>query len=183
MKIFNIFFSEYFLSLNRKDALITCEESSSDDLTLKDCNIVSGDLIHVVSSEEPKNGADCLTKDRAEGVTKDSKNVDIRDVGHQCNTDKSSTSSYHETPSSTPNVEAMDEDPSCDQAAVNQCLSEPLLCRECSQGRIPSQLAKVYGDSSITNEYEALIVALHILMLESGYHPTQVHVVYRVITC
>ena len=75
----------------------------------------------------------------------------------------------------------MDEDPPVDHVVVNQCLSEPLLCRECSQGTVPPLLVKVYNECNITNEQEAVIVALHILMLESGYIPVHVCICQRFI--
>lgn len=177
--------SEYYLSLNGKDPLISAENvcenrATSNDVTLKDCNIVSGDLIHVVSLHPEES------LPQQENIQSNFSKLSSDNRGQICcaKSDMPLTSTENndrktqgdETPSSSRNaneeLKPMEYDPPIDHMVVRQCLSEPLLCRECSEGRVPPLLAKIYRDNS--NEYEALIVALHVLMLESGYSPFQV---------
>ena len=65
-----------------------------------------------------------------------------------------------------------DEDP-VDFEIVDQCLHEPILCREATEGRVPSLLCDVYSVVQPETEAEALSVVLHVLMIETGstVHP------------
>ena len=64
--------------------------------------------------------------------------------------------------------ELLDCDP-VDITVVNQCLREPVLCRDASETMVPSLLREVYESANPTDSMEALSVLLHVLMLETGY--------------
>ena len=69
-------------------------------------------------------------------------------------------------------TETSSEFPDCDPidiTVVNQCLREPVLCRDASETMVPSLLREVYESADPTDSMEALSVLLHVLMLETGY--------------
>lgn len=51
------------------------------------------------------------------------------------------------------------------------CHSEPMLCSEAVEGQVPHSLEILYQSASCADAKDALIVLLHLLMLESGYVP------------
>lgn len=164
----------------------------SNDVTLSECNIVGGDLIHIISldpaeevqaedgqssstqNSEDKNSAAMETNQMKSGVDQSDKSISLRgDLDG--NSFQPIADENLPSTSGAPNAEylPMEEEP-VDYVVVNKCLSEPLLCRDCIQGRVPPLLVKVYNECNTTTTHETLVVALHILMLESGYVPVQV---------
>lgn len=57
-----------------------------------------------------------------------------------------------------------------DLVIVKQCLSEPTLCRESSDGRLPALLKELYNNTKPKNVAESLSIVLHVLMLETGFN-------------
>nr|XP_033806911.1 F-box only protein 7 [Geotrypetes seraphini]XP_033806913.1 F-box only protein 7 [Geotrypetes seraphini]XP_033806914.1 F-box only protein 7 [Geotrypetes seraphini] len=51
------------------------------------------------------------------------------------------------------------------------CPLEPMLCSEATDGHVPHSLEKLYHAAECTNSSDALIVVVHLLMLETGYLP------------
>ncbi|XP_037702339.1 F-box only protein 7 isoform X2 [Choloepus didactylus] len=51
------------------------------------------------------------------------------------------------------------------------CPSEPMLCSEAVEGQVPHSLETLYHSAACSNANDALIVLVHLLMLESGYIP------------
>lgn len=49
--------------------------------------------------------------------------------------------------------------------------SEPMLCSESAEGQVPHSLETLYQSADCSDPNDALIVSLHLLMLESGYIP------------
>nr|XP_012628249.1 F-box only protein 7 isoform X1 [Microcebus murinus] len=49
--------------------------------------------------------------------------------------------------------------------------SEPMLCSESEEGQVPHSLETLYHSADCSNANDALIVLIHLLMLESGYIP------------
>ncbi|KAI5765081.1 FBXO7 [Gulo gulo luscus] len=49
--------------------------------------------------------------------------------------------------------------------------SEPMLCSESVEGQVPHSLEILYQSAGCSNANDALIVSVHLLMLESGYIP------------
>lgn len=52
---------------------------------------------------------------------------------------------------------------------VHQCLNEPVLCREASDGCVPSLLQEAYNLAMPKDTLEAVTVLIHVLMLETGF--------------
>lgn len=51
------------------------------------------------------------------------------------------------------------------------CPSEPMLCSEAVEGQVPHSLETLYQSADCSSPSDALIVSIHLLMLESGYLP------------
>ncbi|KAM4882851.1 F-box only protein 7 isoform 2-T2 [Thomomys bottae] len=51
------------------------------------------------------------------------------------------------------------------------CPSEPMLCSEAGDGQVPHSLETLYQSADCHSASDALIVLVHLLMLESGYIP------------
>nr|KAF6373639.1 F-box protein 7 [Pipistrellus kuhlii] len=49
--------------------------------------------------------------------------------------------------------------------------SEPMLCSESEDGQVPHSLETLYQSAGCSSPSDALIVCIHLLMLESGYIP------------
>lgn len=49
--------------------------------------------------------------------------------------------------------------------------SEPMLCSESGEGQVPHSLEILYQSADCSSPSDALIVSIHLLMLESGYIP------------
>lgn len=49
--------------------------------------------------------------------------------------------------------------------------SEPMLCSESVEGQVPHSLETLYQSADCSDANDALIVLIHLLMLESGYMP------------
>lgn len=49
--------------------------------------------------------------------------------------------------------------------------SEPMLCSESVEGQVPHSLETLYQSAGCSGPSDALIVSIHLLMLESGYLP------------
>ncbi|KAB0397999.1 hypothetical protein E2I00_010365 [Balaenoptera physalus] len=49
--------------------------------------------------------------------------------------------------------------------------SEPMLCSESVEGQVPHSLETLYQSADCSNPSDALIVSVHLLVLESGYIP------------
>jgi hypothetical protein len=61
------------------------------------------------------------------------------------------------------------EEETVDHVVVKQCLSEPVLCREAVNGTVPALLQEIYTCLEPRDMAESLCIALHVLMLETGF--------------
>ncbi|KAL4226560.1 F-box only protein 7 [Mactra antiquata] len=64
----------------------------------------------------------------------------------------------------------VNEESEVDITVVRQCLSEPTLCREASDGQLPALLKELYENTQPSNGTESLSIVLHVLMLETGFN-------------
>lgn len=146
--------TEFSLSLNGKEAI------PDNGQTLSSCSIVSGDLICVILPEY----------------------VDA--VESSSSSSSKSTSNSADRGKQTQNITAMsDTEPSCSSSAVlsDDQLSEasspeqtvphwePMLCSEAEDGQAPLSLELLYHGAVCTSPSDAIIVAGHLLMLETGF--------------
>lgn len=49
--------------------------------------------------------------------------------------------------------------------------SEPMLCSEATDGQVPHSLQTLYHAAECTSANDALIVLIHLIMMETGYIP------------
>ncbi|NXU53327.1 FBX7 protein, partial [Turnix velox] len=169
--------TEFSITLNGKDAL------TEDQKTLASYGIVSGDLICLLLEEvdgQPnlppatlpplKNGHETstLTPNRSqvnspkEGPNEQSNkwkaHVEVKE------SDKRAESSL-ELPSGL-----ISEDADLEEG-TGSYPSEPMLCSEAADGEIPHSLEMLYLSAECTSATDALIVLVHLLMMEAGYLP------------
>lgn len=78
-----------------------------------------------------------------------------------------------EQPGTSSEVTMDTEEDVVDMVVVKQCLSEPVLCREATNGCVPALLREVFDTAAPQDCTECLSVVLHVLMLETGFtiHP------------
>ncbi|XP_061494955.1 F-box only protein 7 isoform X2 [Rhineura floridana] len=57
------------------------------------------------------------------------------------------------------------------QEAAGSYPSEPMLCSEATDGQVPHSLHTLYHSAECTNANDALIVLIHLIMMETGYIP------------
>ncbi|XP_015283056.1 PREDICTED: F-box only protein 7 [Gekko japonicus] len=161
--------TQFAITLNNKDSL------SGDQESLASFGIVSGDLI-------------CLRLEDANATP-------------TLPTSPSSTSAvYHNQPSSTENErhnghvedsQVQDKDQTDDNTAgssqefASEMVSdvpdlqesegsyplEPMLCSEATDGQVPHSLETLYHSAECVSANDALIVLIHLLMMETGYVP------------
>lgn len=48
---------------------------------------------------------------------------------------------------------------------------EPMLCSEATDGQVPHSLETLYHSAECVSANDALIVLIHLLMMETGYVP------------
>ncbi|WAR25638.1 FBX7-like protein [Mya arenaria] len=167
-------FSEFELSLNKKDPL---ERTST---LIGDCGLVGGDLIHVLTDDQNSPSSDSKTKDTGQGSSsscddgsRSSQSESPSMFPHSTSGSSSSkdelTSGYKDIAMTTSDVDMDTEESAVDLAVVQQCLSEPVLCREAGDGQVPALLIEVFQSLQPQGSAEMLAVVLHVLMLETGF--------------
>ncbi|XP_066176009.1 F-box only protein 7 isoform X2 [Sylvia atricapilla] len=170
----------FSITLNRKDAL------TEDQKTLASYGIVSGDLICLLLDEpdgQPslppppssppslQNGHEPSTltsnkrqanSPKAEGQNEQSNNekaqVEVQE------SDERAGSSLEFPSGLVPEDADLEE-------GTGSYPCEPMLCSEAADGEIPHSLEMLYLSAECTTATDALIVLLHLLMMETGYVP------------
>ncbi|KFQ53219.1 F-box only protein 7, partial [Nestor notabilis] len=167
--------TRFLITLNRKDAL------TEDEKTLASYGIVSGDLICLLleeadgqpnlppsSSASPllQNGHEPSNKSQA-STPKEGQNEESDHQKAQVEVQKSDerVRSSLEFPSGL-----VPEDVDLEEG-TGSYPSEPMLCSEAADGEIPHSLEMLYLSAECTSATDALIVLLHLLMMETGYVP------------
>ncbi|XP_019466985.1 F-box only protein 7, partial [Meleagris gallopavo] len=172
--------TEFSITLNGKDAL------TEDEKTLASYGIVPGDLICLLleetvaksslpppSSSSPpslQNGRETSTltpKSQADSPKEERQNEQCDNQKAQVEAQKSDSraGSSLEFPSGL-----VPEDVDLDEGAGSYP-SEPMLCSEAADGEIPHSLEVLYLSAECTSATDALIVLVHLLMMETGYVP------------
>nr|XP_060512488.1 F-box only protein 7 isoform X1 [Panthera onca] len=171
--------TRFAITLNNKDAL------TGDEETLASYGIVSGDLICLIledaipapnlpsstdseHSSLKNNDQPSLAASSNQSIVQDEQPSDSFQ-GQAAQTDvrndenMSGPSQTFET-ESVQDVVAMEE-------GTGVCPSEPMLCSESVEGQVPHSLEVLYHSADCSSPSDALIVSIHLLMLESGYIP------------
>uniref|UniRef100_A0A8C5RD79 F-box only protein 7 n=1 Tax=Laticauda laticaudata TaxID=8630 RepID=A0A8C5RD79_LATLA len=173
---------KFVITLNNKDSL------TGDEETLASFGIVSGDLICLIledtetelrvfptqtsslhlqqNNHEPSTSASChnqsniLDSERRNGHLPDR----IVQDNVQMNIDNMAESSQAFA------SEAVSDDFDYQEAA-DSYPSEPMLCSEATDGQVPHSLQTLYHSAECTSANDALIVLIHLIMMETGYIP------------
>ncbi|XP_013887212.1 F-box only protein 7 isoform X2 [Austrofundulus limnaeus] len=140
--------TDFSLSLNGSELL------SDSGQTLSSCGIVSGDLICVLLHQPaPGTSSSCAEATPSAQRTPDKTTCQ---------------------PSSSSDQEVLMETlQTCDGQEPDPVVSvwEPMLCSEAEEGQAPLSLELLYHSARVSGPNEAVMVAVHLLMLETGFTP------------
>ncbi|XP_067110527.1 F-box only protein 7 [Osmerus mordax] len=167
--------TEFTLSLNGTEPL--CDTGQ----TLSSCSIVSGDLICVilpqsvavpsaspspVSQAASHSGRTCPSSSSAAAQTPPPKQT------------KHSHAMHSNEPGTSSKVAEMQTDPKQDMAPEEEqeaeaapLTLEPMLCDEAEEGKLPHSLDVLHHNSQSGSPFDAVMVVVHLLMLETGFFP------------
>uniref|UniRef100_A0A671SG88 F-box only protein 7-like n=1 Tax=Sinocyclocheilus anshuiensis TaxID=1608454 RepID=A0A671SG88_9TELE len=132
---------EFSLSLNGKAVLLDTGQ------TLSSCGVVSGDMITVILPQQTQTAPETPS-------------------GAEAALTNTPTSSEEVTDSSSVRDSGMEE-----WMEDEEGVSPPLLCCETEDGVIPHTLERLLDSSSCRNPSDCLMLALHLLLLETGFLP------------
>ncbi|KAM7181950.1 F-box only protein 7 isoform 2-T2 [Macrochelys suwanniensis] len=174
--------TQFAITLNNKDAL------TGDHETLASYGIVSGDMICLLldetnaapilppslSSPPPpplQNNHELSTlttsHSQASSLEKERQNGPCED--HKAQTDaKKSNDMAGSSLEFAPGLVPVDVDL---EEGTGSYPSEPMLCSEAVDGEVPHSLETLYHSAECTSANDALIVLVHLLMMETGYVP------------
>uniref|UniRef100_A0A673TCV8 F-box protein 7 n=1 Tax=Suricata suricatta TaxID=37032 RepID=A0A673TCV8_SURSU len=171
--------TRFAITLNNKDAL------TGDEETLASYGIVSGDLICLIledaipapnlpSSTDSEHSS--LQNNDQPSLAASSNPSSIQDEqpsdslqGRAAQTDVRSDENMLGA-SQAFEIESVQDVVDVEQGA-GVCPPEPMLCSESVEGRVPHSLEVLYQSADCSCPSDALVVAVHLLMLESGYTP------------
>ncbi|XP_028981118.1 F-box only protein 7 [Esox lucius] len=149
--------TEMTLSLNGSEPL------SDTGQTLSSCGIVSGDLVCVIL---PPSVAPSLSPSASPILTSScSRQVDevIQPVAQHSS--KASPSGEEEP------QQEMVRDEYQDEEEESGWVWEPMLCEEAEEGKVPHSLELLHHQAGSSSTCDALMVAVHLLMVETGFTP------------
>ncbi|TKS90388.1 F-box only protein 7 [Collichthys lucidus] len=175
--------TRFSLSLNGSEVL------TDSGQTLSSCGIVSGDLICVVLAE-PANANQSSTNTNANqsstNTNQSSTNTNANQSSTNTNANESSTnnSTSANTPSSSTENQRTEQNQQTTDMTSNQTSAdpldsagpsgsswEPMLCSEAEDGQAPLSLDLLYHSAQTASPSDAIMVAGHQLMLETGFLP------------
>nr|XP_004650308.2 F-box only protein 7 isoform X3 [Jaculus jaculus] len=170
--------TRFAITLNNKDAL------TGDEETLASYGIVSGDLICLIledampapnlpSSTDSEhsthqNNDQPLAASSSQAGVPDEQQSDALQ-GQAAQSDVCSDDSML-GPSQNVEAETIHDAVEVEEPA-GFCPSEPMLCSEAVEGQVPHSLETLYQSADCSSASDALMVLVHLLMLESGYKP------------
>ncbi|KYO36412.1 F-box only protein 7 [Alligator mississippiensis] len=175
--------TQFAITLNNKDAL------TEDQETLASYGIVSGDLICLLLEET--NAAHSLSPHSSSPPPQLQNNHELSTLNISQGQISSSEESRQNGPSEDHKAPSEDEKnddidmagPSLEFASglvpddveleegTGSYPSEPMLCSEAVDGEVPHSLETLYHSAECTSAIDALIVLVHVLMMETGYVP------------
>ncbi|XP_034053856.1 F-box only protein 7 isoform X2 [Gymnodraco acuticeps] len=171
--------SAFSLSLNGSELL------SVAGTTLSSCDIVSGDLICVLlpnndGTNPSKNKSSCSSNTP---IYQSCSSSSASSSSSSSFTSCSSSSSFKSCSSSSdnqqsaamtsiqPSVVPAAADPPMEFFPPRPCTWDPLLCSEASRGQVPLSLELLLVSAPPSCPADAVMVAAHLLMLETGFLP------------
>ncbi|XP_007235118.3 F-box only protein 7 [Astyanax mexicanus] len=177
--------TEFSLSLNGKESLVDTGQ------TLSSCGVVSGDMISVIlpqsiadsappqpsTSQTHNRATDQLNKQQSQSHTvsamQSSSQVAGSSNSSSSSSSNSSSSSIHKGRDSTYKPEAKErmEKGENEEEAVGPFVPEPMLCCEAEEGKVPHSLEMLFQAAQCHSPTDCLLVAAHLLLLETGFLP------------
>lgn len=170
--------SRFAITLNNKDAL------TGDEETLASYGIVSGDLICLIledaipapnlpSSTDSEhsslqhNDQPSLAASSSQSSTQNEElSGSVQETAGQAHVRSDDSMSG---PSHTMGEESIPDVVDMEEGVPVFCPSEPMLCSESLDGQVPHSLELLYQSVDCADANDALVVLIHLLMLESGY--------------
>uniref|UniRef100_UPI00398EC84D F-box only protein 7 n=1 Tax=Pristiophorus japonicus TaxID=55135 RepID=UPI00398EC84D len=161
--------TQFNISLNGKDVLTDHQQ------TVKSIGIVSGDLICLIlpdsSSASDSASASCSVSDlnvkEQPSCSNTAQNLVLINGGNRHESSHEIDSRAYQQPEASLQSSSSDEL----SETTAKYSYEPMLCSEAVDGKVPHSLETLYHSAECTNPKDALIVVLHLLMLEAGYIP------------
>ncbi|XP_078076130.1 F-box only protein 7 [Mustelus asterias] len=153
---------KFNISLNGKDVL------TDDEQTIKSMGIVSGDLICLMLPDcfSASGSLSDLSVKEEPSCSNTAENGGNRlESGHEIDSDAYQQSEANVQDSSSDEMSMV-----FDETTARHPY-EPMLCSEAVDGMVPHSLEILYRSAECANPKDALIVVLHLLMLEAGYIP------------
>ncbi|KAG8005437.1 F-box only protein 7 [Nibea albiflora] len=157
--------ADFSLSLNGSEVL------TDSGQTLPSCGIVSGDLICVVLAE-PAATANAARSSTSTPSTENQRTE--QSPQNQQNQQNQQTAAMTSSQLNSSSVAPSDEQTSADPLdSVGPWASswEPMLCSEAEDGQAPLSLDLLYHSAQTASPSDAIMVAGHQLMLETGFLP------------
>ncbi|MEJ1277183.1 F-box only protein 7 isoform X1 [Cricetulus griseus] len=171
--------TRFAITLNNKDAL------TGDEETLASYGIVSGDLICLVLEDDLPAPNLPSSTDSEHSSLQNNDQPSLAASSHQASipdeqwSDSSQGQATQfdawnddsmEGPSQNVEAESIQEAMGMEEDSCCHPL-EPMLCSETEDGQVPHSLETLYQSAGCSSISDALIVLVHLLMLESGYIP------------
>lgn len=153
--------TEVILSLNGSEFL------SDSGQTLSACGIVSGDLICVLL---PQSAATAMpdSSSSSTNTTTNNSSRDQRQNNGSSDQPGSSSSSSIGCPAAETELDQTCDIPDSDPPPL---VWEPMLCSEAEEGQAPLSLELLFHSGEVSSPSDAVMVASHLLMLETGFVP------------
>ncbi|XP_069870524.1 F-box only protein 7 isoform X2 [Dipodomys merriami] len=171
--------TRFAITLNNKDAL------TGDEETLASYGIVSGDLICLILEDAMPAPNLPSSTDSEHSSLQNNDQPSLATATNQASIPAEQRSDLFQGPAAQSDVwkddsmsgpsqhleaesiqDAMDMDEGSGFSS-----SEPMLCSEAGEGQVPHSLETLYQSADCHSASDALIVLVHLLMLESGYKP------------
>lgn len=160
--------THFSLSLNGSELL------TDSGQTLSACGIVSGDLVCVVLPETPSGSnthtqGNTHTQDNAR--TQSNTRSDDQSNAHSDTLNNSHSATLSQVSEVSP-AGGLPGGPSGGTSGgpwLRTSSWEPMLCSEAEEGQVPLSLELLYHSAQTRSPSDALMVAVHLLMLETGF--------------
>ncbi|XP_067855747.1 F-box only protein 7 [Heptranchias perlo] len=161
--------TQFSITLNGKDVL------TDDQQTMKSIGIVSGDLICLILPDSFAASASGSVSDlnfkEQPSCSNTAQNQDLVNGGNRFESSHEIDSLAYQQPEANLQSSLSDEVVVAFEETTAKYPDEPMLCSEAVDGKVPHSLETLYHFAECTNPKDALIVVLHLLMLEAGYIP------------
>ncbi|XP_072341492.1 F-box only protein 7 isoform X2 [Scyliorhinus torazame] len=159
--------TEFNISLNGKDVLI------DDGQTIKSIGIVSGDLICLIlpDSVSASGSLSDLNVNEQPTCSNTAPNPGLLNGGNRLGSDHEIDSGAFQPSEANVQSSSSGELSMVFEETPARHPYEPMLCSEAVDGKVPHSLEMLYHSAECTNPKDALIIVLHLLMLEAGYIP------------